>query len=1078
MRYTNWRARAVVFLLIAVLMSQIAAAHAPTNVFAQSTATGILAGMIRLEDGWTGYPPEPDRIYIRVFDSSNSAQVLSNYYDRGSDYIDGILFYETYDALPYGTYRVQFEGIYIPGSGNTGTWGPADYNNQGSYTITLSTPRLAGVNGILPYNADTSPSSTIQGRVIDAATGQGIAGIAVWSWYEDGAITDVNGYYTMTVSSIATQEYQITPTSPNYSFSPASRTFDVPPSQTNQNFTATRLSSDCARFVADANYPDGSRVAPSQVFEKRWRIQNCGSATWGSSYQAVRTAGAFGPAAFAVSAAPNAEALLSAFFTAPSNPGTYRATYRLQGPNGLFGDSFWVEVVVQQTTGGGYIIFGRVVDINGDPISAATVSLDSSGLTAVSNANGDYQISGLASGIYNIRATHSIYRFPWSPVTVRINNQNVTPADLTGVRGPLILIPGIMGSYLDQPGGLGTCNLWPGLPRVDCPELKSKNPALKLPPPDGSAPIYATYAHDTYNTLLSLLVNGRSHGGAGYKETGSRDETPLQRCQQSADQAASLYVFAYDWRQDIDIIADDLAKLITCVRNKHGGSDVDILTHSMGGLVARRYIVEQKEQSHVGKLITVAAPWLGAPRAIPIMTTGWYEPIINAILNPVDLKAIAATMPGVWQLAPSPYYYDLIARTERPLTEDGRDLDGDLFPQGWFDELDYAQTMLWLEKETQASTYGLRYNMGFHTAVQDDFRTTGYGIRYTHFYGIRTSEDTVEGLTAGWKPGCIKFDNPFLLQCSPIAGFEPRYTFGDGTVPVVSASRQGQGKDLNAPGSRVEYILGPVHGDTGHTQLVSNENVLMRILQELNSTMSTAAIQTTSQPAITPESAIYLNILGSGSVTIADAAGNTTDAISGTLTTPIPDITYVALTDQQHVAVLRSDQAYTVTIKAGSIPIMINLRRGTSHATELATRFLDVSVAPNTTLQLRITPQGIAALTADTDDDGSFETLITPSADLTGAAAADSNPPALTITATGVLEAKTITISASDPGSGVKQLLYSLDGTTFLRYTGPFVVSALQAPSITAFADDHAANRSTLTTAQLLYQINLPISVR
>ncbi|MDW8231890.1 MAG: NBR1-Ig-like domain-containing protein, partial [Roseiflexaceae bacterium] len=103
---------------------------------------------------------------------------------------------------------------------------------------------------------------------------------------------------------------------------------------------------NCARFVADVNYPDGSIVSPGQVFEKRWRLRNCGTASW-SGYQAERMSGIYGPASFPVSGAPGATVEVAATFTAPATPGTHRATYQLRGPNGLFGDPFWVEVVVR-----------------------------------------------------------------------------------------------------------------------------------------------------------------------------------------------------------------------------------------------------------------------------------------------------------------------------------------------------------------------------------------------------------------------------------------------------------------------------------------------------------------------------------------------------------------------------------------------------------------------------------------------------------------------------------------------------------------------------------------------------------
>src|SRR3990170_5644777 len=56
---------------------------------------------------------------------------------------------------------------------------------------------------------------------------------------------------------------------------------------------------DCATFVADLNYPDGSQVSPGQTINKGWRLRNCGDTTW-SGFTAVRVSGSFGPTSFPV----------------------------------------------------------------------------------------------------------------------------------------------------------------------------------------------------------------------------------------------------------------------------------------------------------------------------------------------------------------------------------------------------------------------------------------------------------------------------------------------------------------------------------------------------------------------------------------------------------------------------------------------------------------------------------------------------------------------------------------------------------------------------------------------------------
>ncbi|MCS6881769.1 MAG: hypothetical protein NZU74_10575 [Chloroflexaceae bacterium] len=158
--------------------------------------------------------------------------------------------------------------------------------------------------------------------------------------------------------------------------------------------------------------------------------------------------------------------------------------------------------------------------------------------------------------------------------------------------------------------------------------------------------------------------------------------------------------------------------------------------------------------------------------------------------------------------------------------------------------------------------------------------------------------------------------------------------------------------------------------------------------------------------------------------------------------------------------------------------MIINYRRGNANTTTAATRYLDINFASGTQLQLRITPQGIEPLRADTDSDGTFETGVPPTVEVTGAATNDLDAPMVAISAAGPLAAKMVTITAADSGAGVKQLLYSLDGMAFQLYTAPFVVDATQMPVVYAFADDNVANRSSLVTWRLAWPIYLPLTAR
>ena len=75
-----------------------------------------------------------------------------------------------------------------------------------------------------------------------------------------------------------------------------------------------------------------------------------------------------------------------------------------------------------------------------------------------------------------------------------------------------------------------------------------------------------------------------------------------------------LFVFGYDWRKNLDTLADDLDTYIEglVTAGKIGSSDkVNFVGHSMGGLVARSYL-QKHGIDKTNKLVTAGSPHLGA----------------------------------------------------------------------------------------------------------------------------------------------------------------------------------------------------------------------------------------------------------------------------------------------------------------------------------------------------------------------------------------------------------------------------------------------------------------------------------
>ncbi len=124
--------------------------------------------------------------------------------------------------------------------------------------------------------------------------------------------------------------------------------------------TATQVCDQAAAGVPiDVSIPDDSQMRPGQNFTKTWRLQNVGSCTWTSSYNASFFYGAqmdapqSVPLTRDVPAGESVEIMVD--MVAPLAPGSYQGNWKLRNPKGqLFGIGpdgdapFWVRIVVIQ----------------------------------------------------------------------------------------------------------------------------------------------------------------------------------------------------------------------------------------------------------------------------------------------------------------------------------------------------------------------------------------------------------------------------------------------------------------------------------------------------------------------------------------------------------------------------------------------------------------------------------------------------------------------------------------------------------------------------------------------------------
>ncbi|MGZ5022338.1 MAG: CHAT domain-containing protein, partial [Chthoniobacterales bacterium] len=118
----------------------------------------------------------------------------------------------------------------------------------------------------------------------------------------------------------------------------------------------------------------------------------------------------------------------------------------------------------------------------------------------------------------------------------------------------------------------------------------------------------------------------------------------------------NVKAFWYDWRQNLTGIADNLRQQIDGWFGPQAA--VNLVAHSMGGLVSRTYIANHADRwKRGGRLIMLGTPNHGS-FAIPQVITGAYDTIRKLALldlthNLRDLCAILNGFPGSMQMLPS-----------------------------------------------------------------------------------------------------------------------------------------------------------------------------------------------------------------------------------------------------------------------------------------------------------------------------------------------------------------------------------------------------------------------------------------
>jgi pimeloyl-ACP methyl ester carboxylesterase len=340
---------------------------------------------------------------------------------------------------------------------------------------------------------------------------------------------------------------------------------------------------------------------------------------------------------------------------------------------------------------------------------------------------------------------------------------------ISGNSYPIIFIPGIMGSdlyyYVKETGK--TAHLWPPI-----------------------SGLYYNYALAIdYELSVRNIVNLNDSKNERYYGAADMAKKMVDKiCTEFPNR--EVYFFAYDWRKSCSDNADRLEAFINSF------SKVDIVAHSMGGLIASSYFMKGEEaRSKINKIITIATPYEGAAEAILRAWNDYEMMKMDNILGPLldglfswlgnISPAIKCAYPSMAQISPTSNHH-----AEFPLQH----YIGTVQGKKQYRPFSAEEYDTFLERIFHKNAYGAKQ---FHESLKND----GYNA-------------------------LLKYDKAYFILATgkyTIASIYDTYDFvyrtdGDGTVPYFSASISE--RVIGLPEWRWHRFNG------SHTGVLSNEGAI------------------------------------------------------------------------------------------------------------------------------------------------------------------------------------------------------------------------------------------------------------
>ena len=497
---------------------------------------------------------------------------------------------------------------------------------------------------------------------------------------------------------------------------------------------------------------------------------------------------------------------------------------------------------------------------------------------------------------------------------------------------PIIVIPGIMGSSLSHNGNI----VW--LHTGEFPIIGSSRLYRLAQYSDGRSVNSIYPRQGVYGVNEGLLAFVASNTALPYYN--------MMTALRYTFGEDMVHFFAYDWRMDN---ADTAILLRQFIESDVVGNptQVKIVAHSMGGLVAARFIADG-HGDRIRQLVTLGTPYLGATKTPYVFSTGnMIGPFLGLHLRPQSIMRLSSHMTSAYQLLPyrAPNYY--IWTRDRAVSR--FDLQPVPDSHAFIRDIMSLQNPIGNQVSTVARQNFLNSSTEFMSSL---FLPDGRHVIETvnHYVIVGANHSTVSGTI--FSP-----DGRYVNHLT--------FTSGDQTVPLWSAT-----------------INNRIHRDSitsfnySHTEMVYRLRVIRHVVDVLNGARIENAGDISSNSG-----RVVINVASPVDVSIEHNGETLSTAYDSLISrTSFGSLYFVGSTGTTAIFALNKDVIYDVFIVGtayGTMDYSISFYDTSDNLIE-ERFFVDVPITPNTRINTNTAMNIATNLRIDTNGDGNHDIVLYP----------------------------------------------------------------------------------------------------